>query len=1016
MDLKRLPFVPINYFLKAFSNFNRLLFGILLIGALIAGGLTWFNHANPTFWSMEILELADSEVVPVELQTIEHRYREIPVELNAYRQLSSYGAGALVPAQTPVMIFWALQIIAWSIFLGVVTQIRSRWIYAFYLLFVLYLTFTGVESFIWPASGNNGADPFFLVRLGLLVLFLGTAYAFQMFLIRWKLPWRVLTFFVLNLLMVGGVYLQADWVGLHEMAANEVPYMGILTLVFLLYIAKEPVNLILLATTNRQEPRFRLAFPLIVLLLFVWLLLTFGWVDEYFPLEIASWFRPEVRPYQIVVIGALVTVFTSQHLYKPVRDVFTSQSVFTLVLLSLVVAVLSFMMLNYSYTDLIFNKNFDRYAAMFFALVSVGYIFYLFYNFLPLLRLEINLYYLLGEGPKIPYFLIFLFGVAGFLIAEGPTEGFQFQRMLIHNTLNQKADNLLLNDQRQEAIEAYKRALPSANRSLKSHYNIASLLLANPKMAQTSRYHYRQATESYDFPFARINAANLFIVKGKFEAAVNELKKARSAEAEDPYLNNNLGTLYLKLGQADSAIRSFQRSLQADPNASSTYSNLAQVYQRFDRPEDAANFYKASIELAEPSNIAMTNALQYALLSGEEIEIDRAKVQGTDDFFLHYNWALNNFDSGELIDPMLIKDMSRKNGSPDAAVLDAWRMFQDDSVEYAVSRMEGLANVYPAYAARGYMLLGCGFFQQDVPEMAREYFQRASDLGIPKGKLFAAKMELDLGMRDSAFTHLSSVRVEDLDLWEASSRELSMLYLAIGQPLLAETEWPSADLQQDEWTRVGIYADSSGRYLQALEAFRMVQNLDSNTVAPYLELGRIANRHQDPFAIENLEYGLELADSENIDLKLELAKAYALHDRVGEAEKLFDSLNDNSTQAKEVQILISLAKQDTANAVELLSQLNEADPLNQFAVLKLCEVFASQNAYEAANPVITRSLELNTQNAEMWYYYALVSRNFSLWEDAGFGAVKAIELSQNPVRKAAIAQEFAREIRIIAEQ
>ncbi|MEL7532957.1 MAG: hypothetical protein AAFN10_16690, partial [Bacteroidota bacterium] len=401
MDLKRLPFVPIQYFLSSLSNFNRILFGVLLVGGLIAGGLTWFNYANPTYWSMEILELADSEVVAVELQTIEHRYREIPIELNAYRQLSSFGAGPLVPAQTPVMIFWALQLIAWSIFLGVVTQIRSRWVYAFYLLFVLFLTFTGVESYIWPASESNGADPFFLVRLGLLVVFLGTAYAFQMFLLRWKLPWRVLTFFLLNLLMIGGVYLQAGWVGLHEMAANEVPYMGILTLLFLLYIAKEPINLILLATTNRKEPRFRLSFPLILLLLFVWLFLTFGWVDEYFPLDIATWFRPDIRPYHLVVIGALATVFTSQHLFKPVREVFTTQSVFTLVLLSLVVIVLSFMMLNYSYTDLIFNKNFDRYATMFFALVSVGYIVYLFYNFLPLLRSKINLYYLLGEGPKI---------------------------------------------------------------------------------------------------------------------------------------------------------------------------------------------------------------------------------------------------------------------------------------------------------------------------------------------------------------------------------------------------------------------------------------------------------------------------------------------------------------------------------------------------------------------------------------------------------------------------------------
>ncbi|MEL6842466.1 MAG: tetratricopeptide repeat protein, partial [Bacteroidota bacterium] len=656
-------------------------------------------------------------------------------------------------------------------------------------------------------------------------------------------------------------------------------------------------------------------------------------------------------------------------------------------------------------------------SSMFFALLSLGYLVYLLYNFAPLLRRRINLYYLLGEGPRIPYFIIFMFGVAGFLIAEGPTEGFQFSRMLIHNTLNQKADNLLLKGENQAAIEAYKRALPSASRGVKAHYNIASLLLANPKMAKTSRYHYRQSTQTYDFPFSRINAANLFAVKGNLSGAINELRKARSAEATDPHLANNLGTLYLKLGQADSAIKSFQRALLADPEASSTYSNLAQVYQRFERPADAKAFYEASLSVAQPSDMALTNALQYTLVSGEDISINREQVQGSKDFFLHYNWALRHFESGDLIDPMLVKEMSN-SGSPDAAVLDAWRMFEDDSIEYAISRLDGLATIYPDYAARGFMLLGSGFYERNVPEMSQQYFQRAGDLGLSKGKLYGAKMELDLGLKDSAFAHLSSVRVEDLDLWEASSRELAMLYLSIGQPLLAETEWPSADLDQNEWTRVGIYADSSNSYLQALEAFRVVQNLDSNSVAPYLELGRIANRHQDPFAIENLEYGLELADSNNLDLKLELARAYALHQRSTESQTLLNSLPseiDSIIPRQEVEVLILLAQSDTATAVEQLTRLHEQNPLNQFAVIKLCEIFANQGAYEAANPIITRALELNTANAEFWYHYALVSRNFSLWEDAGYGAIKAIELSQSPTRREAIAAEFEREIRMIAE-
>ncbi len=1018
MDLNRLPFTSLFHFYHQFSAINKQVFWVLLVCLMTASGFFLLNYEQDHFWSMDIVEVADSEVSPVEVGSVTQHYQTLPIELNAYQQSVSYVSGPILPHPTPVLIFWVLQVIAWSVFLGVVTQIRSRWVYFFYLLFVLFLSFTEVQDLLWPAAEGNRADPFFLVRLGLLAVYLGLAYAFQMNLLRWTLPIRIGTFFVLNLLLFGGVYLTDGWEGLHLLAANEVPFLGFLSIVFILFIAKEPINLIVYAATNQPRQQSRLDYRLIVLIMLLWLLVCFAWIDEFFPIGWLPWFRPGLRPMHITLLAAVLTTFTSQHHYHQVKDAFSMQSVFSHVLMALSVLVLSFLMLNYSYTDLIFARQFERLSAMFLGFVGLGYTFYLFYNHASLLRRKINLYFLMALGPRLPITMIWLFGIGGLIVGEGPSSGLKTHRLLVHSTFCQVADNYAIRGEREAALEAYRRSLPSVSNSPKPHYNLASLMLANPAQAQTALYHYRQSVNSYDFPFSRINAANLLVAKGSPSGGIAELEKARPGERNNSYLANNLGLLYYRQGVPDSAISAFKRALLNDLSQSAIYINLARVYQRYGRPAEAGRFFTASLAVPKPSPSTLTNALQYELMTGKSLGIDPKLLQGQTDFFLNYNYALQSFDRLFPAQVPIIKRFSQEDGSPDAALLDTWRMFHQDSIPYALSRLQGLAVGFPAFAARGYLMLGAAYYQAELPGMAQQLFQQAGELGLSKGRLYAARMALELGQRDSAFVHLSSLRVEDENLWEACSRELAMLFHAIGQPLLAETEWPSADFSQDDWTRVGIYADSTASYSYALEAFRQVQNLDSTSVAPYLELGKIANRYGDPFAIENLRYGLQLADSSSESLKIELARAYwkqGAQERFAQALKNIP-LDTLSRLAPELRALRSLAIGDTILALSQLAAIVEANPLYTPAILESVRIFRSQEAWDLGNALISKSLEINTEDPEIWYYYAVVSKAYGMKEDTGFGAARAIELSRDAARREEIAREFAEEIRLIAEE
>ncbi|MEM6264912.1 MAG: hypothetical protein AAGI38_20540, partial [Bacteroidota bacterium] len=245
-------------------------------------------------------------------------------------------------------------------------------------------------------------------------------------------------------------------------------------------------------------------------------------------------------------------------------------------------------------------------------------------------------------------------------------------------------------------------------------------------------------------------------------------------------------------------------------------------------------------------------------------------------------------------------------------------------------------------------------------------------------------------------------------LWDSAAKELGMLLEAFGQHTFALTEWSVDQLNSDELIRVGIYADSNQSFIPALEHFRKAIAKDSSDVAPYLEMAKIYNRYKDPAAIENLSY----APAQTSEVKTELAKAHFLQGNIDEAVTLVDQVLKESPDLRSAQLLdlqLRHAQGDTSVLGE--AELLQAQyPIWPAALVFLLELYGSKQDWGKGNQLITRAMSFNNQNAELWYQYAVYSRAWSLSEDAGFGAIKAIELTPDPKRRVQIQREFEVEI------
>ncbi len=1010
MDINKLPYLSLHFFYFQFSPVVRRLFlGLILAVTLFCGLLVGALHA-PEYWSLEVREVAETGTAPVIVDEIRHHYRSFELTFPAYFQQVSYTAGPVTPGALPLVLFWLGQIAGWAFLLAAATEIRSRWAYPFYFLFVLFLHFSDVARGLYDGPGYQVLS--FAIAIGVL----GLAYAFQSFMIRLKFAGRVLAFASILLLLFGAVWLKGGWVEGHRMAATSFSYLAVLGFAFLFFIGKEPTSLIVFAGTNRKHPGGRLDYRIILTALGLLMLVEFLALIQYLNISWAPEMDLLIRPAHLIALSAVFMPFLSQNQYHIVRRQITTNQSYTFLLAGFALVAMSFFFLVFSQGDEVFVAAVERLSIVFFFSIGLVHILFLLANHLDLLKNRVNLYYLMAQGRRVPYAAIWFAGILAAIFAEG-SESWKTPRLMLYSQALQYADQALLAGEREEAIEKYENASFFAPGNAKSHYNQASLIVANPRQLREALRYYEQATRYRNFPWARLNAASLLAYDGEPLAAQDMLIKGLQEGPVNPYLANNLGIYYLAADMPDSAIVRFKQALKADIGLSSVYGNLAQLYHRYERPEEALAFFKAGVDLRKPSAAALCNALYYQLLTEQEVLPGSRDLSAHEDYFVRYNVQLDALKAGRVVAASAgARALIAEDPTPGTLLLNAYTMFLQDSVENARSRMKYVAETFPSLAAQAHRLTGLAYYQRDVPEMARYYFQQAAAAGDPFAGLMAAQTALDMGLADSAFEQLSLLRVRHDTLWSAVSKEMGMLYSAYGQEVIAQTEWDMNSLSLEERIRVALYADTLNSGNTALNHFLAVLEDDSTRIEPYLEMGRIFNRMQDARAIENLRYGLS-KHPENISLQLELARALILHDQADSAQVLIDAVRNDSTHALEAGTInaeLALAQGDTTAAIEQLETIFEADPFRQGIILRLAGLHRTQEAWDKGNQLITTAVNFNDQNPEIWYYYAVFSQAWNLSADAGYGAARAIELSANPRRKQAIAAEFAEEIRAVA--
>ena len=1010
MDLNRLPHLPLHFFYFQLSKPFRGAFWLLMV--LLAGlAAIWlYTYENQTQWALQVTEVADTFTESVPVDTLEHHYRSFPIEMNAYRQVASFSASALQAPAWPFLLGMMIQVMAWSLVLAAASFIRSRWSLLFFFLFGFWLHSTKFREQVLGEALTG-----YLLEIGLILLFLGLAYLFQRETIKANLWLR----WGLFCAMLAGLFIwshqNGGWLAIHQMWGYSFIYLAILSLVFVLFVSKDANNLLVFLATNRKNPQQRLAAPWVYLGLGLWLFLALLWLDFYLELNLLVKSEPGLRPSHLLAVLAVLTPFLSQNQFHQVKDIFSSTGGYTLIIAAWGLISLSFWWVYASSFDPILVYGIDRLASIAFMGVGLGYLLFLLLNHQELLRRRVNLYYLLGNGPKVAFSLVWIAGLTFWVFIEG-SESWKTMRILSHSYAIQFADRFYQEGAWNDAELHYDIARKAVISSPKANYNLASLRLGRVEETLATAQLYEASGSRFDFPYGYLNAGNLLRLRNRPASARESLKEGTDRFPDYAPLWNNLGTLFLERAEPDSAILAYKQGLLADLDASSIYSNLAQVYWRYDRKEEALEFLQSSLGTSSSSEAAQINAWWYQSLHPGALELPTLPEEASP--LLTYNYKLATFEEADTVGRGQIQALANTGQAPDATLLEAFLLYREDSVSLATSRLSYLAESYPSYASRAFFLMGVDYYQRGAPELAKYYFERQAQAGDTLGRLYAAKMKIDLGMTEDANADLSLLRAEAESLWLPCTKEISMLLRAYGQELYAQIEYDQSLLSFDEKVRMGRYADSMSYYSTALNIFQEIGAQDASNPVPYLELGRIYNRYCDTLASVNLSLGL--AENEgNEALSIQQSKALICQGELDAAQSLLQSLAPSDpTLHKEwglIQSELWLAREDTTKALEELLDFVEVYPFDSRMTQKLAELLLAQADYGGLNALAGNALTLNDQNPYYWYYFAKSAQGLGFPEDVAFGAQKAIELAYQEFEREGWAREFAPELREAAE-
>ena len=204
-----------------------------------------------------------------------------------------------------------------------------------------------------------------------------------------------------------------------------------------------------------------------------------------------------------------------------------------------------------------------------------------------------------------------------------------------------------------------------------------------------------------EVPVAHNNLGNVYLKKGRLDAAISEYKMAISLNPSDAGLYNNLGAAYLKKGRLDAAIAEYQKAISLNPADALAHYNLGVAYGGKGKLDAAIAEYRKTISLNPTNAPAHSNlGIIYARkgeLDAAIAEYKKAISLNPADAVAHYNLGIIHEGTGK-VNEAIVEYKKAVSLDPQKKLFHyklASALYHDGQLKLAISVLEKVLSLFP---------------------------------------------------------------------------------------------------------------------------------------------------------------------------------------------------------------------------------------------------------------------------------------------------------------------------------
>ncbi|HOX81513.1 MAG TPA: hypothetical protein PLJ60_05870 [Chryseolinea sp.] len=704
----------------------------------------WFSYFEGASGVIHWEKLQEQKII----ETTIHEFNLGPFQLSvpgeSFVILEYFNGSELTPNTNASYIFLTVFVISTVVLITLITVLEGLWYYVAMGLFILFVVSLRFE--VLGIFGMTNKIPV----VGILILYVGSSFYFNRFRSETPFVTRFITFASITFIVGLAIYFFSS-VGypLYHLTLTGYTSALVLSVIFIITIAHEVFGSFIYVVSQGSTKSLR-HLSIISVIYFVNLVITC--LHE---LGVFQFNFIYINLYLLLSISAVLGIWgfrNREAIYGNILPFNPFGGYFFLAIGAICFVTTAQLIGNANDAALKIIRD-----AIIFSHTAYGLIFmtYIFSNFVLMLARNLNVYKVLYNPTRMPYFS---YRFAG-LIAMLAFVFYSNWQSYVYNGLagfyNTTGDLYMLLGNDEYAESFYNQGKSQGFQNNRSNYALAHLK-ANRFNFEDAHEHYDDANAKRPTEYSLTNAGNLYIWEDKVFDAIKSFQAANKKLPDSGPLENNLAFSFIKVHNLDSSVYYLSKAREHSLSKTSAEINFMAMSALELLPVKTDSILGL---FNNQSPALLSNALALSTVNHRDLtsNIDPLKEKKLNLFTatLLNNYVIKHVKSLDTTFTnaayTLASDSLNSDFNEAIKYSLSFAYYHQGNVAKALSILAELAYISQSYQGKYAYTMGLWALEQGNPELATTYFTNADTYNYKQAKFYQAIALSEAGKTNEAF-------------------------------------------------------------------------------------------------------------------------------------------------------------------------------------------------------------------------------------------------------------------------